>query len=56
MEKKQIVWNESKDGDEGRWEAQRVGYNIGSRMHCVTHGILASIFNNCKWKMTFKTV
>lgn len=53
---KQIVWNESKDENEGKWEAQRMGYNIGPRMHRVNTGNIANIFNNCKWKMTFKIV
>ena len=38
----------------GEWEAQTVGYKIGSRMYCTTWGLYSIFYKNCTWNVTFK--
>ena len=35
---------------------QTIGCKIGSKMYCTTRRIQPIFCNNCKWKVTFKTI
>ena len=38
----------------GEWKVQTTGYNMGSRMDCITQEIMTIFYDNCKWKITLK--